>query len=106
MGVSSSISVTLMSDTSQKRGSAGNGHSPGVDSLTVMGFPRMSSTPPGEMCMVELDFPRASFPPGESCDLVGRIASVRVDSDWVTPLRISPQTCPNETALRVNTYHT
>ena len=67
----------------------GNGHSPGIDSMTVMsfpggvlprgemcmveldsmsvmGFPRNSSTP-GEMCAVELDFPRSSFPPGESC---------------------------------------
>ena len=62
----SSISVALMSDNSRKRGSAGNSHSPGVDSMTVMGFPRMSSTP-DEMCAVELDFPRASFPPGKSC---------------------------------------
>ena len=66
VGVLSSISVALMSDNSRKRGSAGNGHSPGVDSMTVMGFPRMSSTP-GEICTVELDFPWASFPPGKSC---------------------------------------
>ena len=55
-----------MSDNSRRRGSAGNGHSPGVDSMTVMGFPRVSYTP-GEMGAAELDFPRASFPPGESC---------------------------------------
>ena len=46
VGVLSSISVALVSDISRKRGSAGNGHSPGVDS---MGFPRMSSTP-GDVC--------------------------------------------------------
>ena len=62
----SSTSVTLMSDKSRRRDSAGNGHSPGVDSMTVMGFPRVSYTP-GQMCVAELDFPRASFPPGESC---------------------------------------
>ena len=68
MGVLSSILVALMCDTyfMRKRGSAGNGHSPGLDSMTVMGFPRMSSTP-GEMCAVELGFPRARFPPGKSC---------------------------------------
>ena len=47
-------------------GSPGYGHSPDVASMTAMGFPWMSSTL-GEMCAVELDFPRASFPPGESC---------------------------------------
>ena len=66
MGMLSSTSVTLMSDGSQRCGSPGYGHAPGVDSMTVMGFPRMSSTP-GEMCAVELDSPRASFLPGESC---------------------------------------
>ena len=47
-----------MSDGSQRCGSPGFGRSPDVDSMTVMGFPRMSSTP-GEVCAVELDFPRA-----------------------------------------------
>ena len=59
-----------------------------MDSMTVMGFPRVSNTP-GEMCTAELDFPQASFLLGESCaderyykvDFVGRIASVCVDSD-------------------------
>ena len=66
VGVLASILVALMNDTSRKRGNAGNCHSPGVDSMTAMGFPQMSSTP-GEICAVELDFPRASFPPGQSC---------------------------------------
>ena len=39
MGMLSSTSVTLMSDGSQRCGSPGYGHSPGVDSMTVMGFP-------------------------------------------------------------------
>ena len=43
-----------------------NGHSPGENSITDLGFPRASCTP-GEMCTAGLDFPRASFPPGESC---------------------------------------
>ena len=59
-------SVTLMSDDSRRRGCAGNGHFPGDNSITVLGFPRASCTP-GEMCTVELDFPRASFLQGESC---------------------------------------
>ena len=92
--------VTLMSDDSRRRGCAGNGHSPGEKSITDLGFPWASYTP-GEMCAAELDFPRASFPPRELCGrtglhkagFIGRIASVCVDSDWVTPLRISPQTC-------------
>ena len=66
MGLLSSTSVTLMSDGSQRGRSPGYGHSPGVDSVTVMGLPRTSSTP-GEMCALELDFPRASVLPGESC---------------------------------------
>ena len=66
VGVLSSTSVTLMSDNSRRRRSAGKGYSPSVDSMTVMGFPRVSYTL-GEMCAAELDFPRASFPPGESC---------------------------------------
>ena len=61
-----STSVTLMSDGSQQCCSPGYGRSPDLDTVTVMGFPRTSSTP-GEMCTVELDFPRASVPPGESC---------------------------------------
>ena len=54
MGVLLSIPVAPMSNTSQRRGSVGNGHSPGMDSMTVMGFPRKNSTQ-GEMCAVELD---------------------------------------------------
>ena len=65
MGVLSSTSVTLMSDGPQRCGSLGFGHSSGVYSMTVTVVPWISSTP-GEMCVVELDFPRASFPPGES----------------------------------------
>ena len=61
-----STSVTLMSDDSRRRGYAGNSHSPGLDSMTDLGFPRARYTP-GQMCAAELDFPRASFPPGESC---------------------------------------
>ena len=63
-----STSVTLMSDNSRRRGCAGNGHSPpspGENSITDLGFPRASCTL-GEMCAAELDFPRVSFPPGES----------------------------------------
>ena len=56
----------MMSDGPQRCGSPGYVHSPGVDSMTVTVVPRMSSNP-GEMYAVELDSPRASFPPGESC---------------------------------------
>ena len=67
-----SLSVSPMGNTSRWCGSAGNGHSPGMDSMTVMSFPRTSSTP-GEMCTVELEymtvlgFPRSSSTPGEMC---------------------------------------
>ena len=54
VGVLLSISVSPVGDSSRRRGSAGNGHSPGMDSMTVMSFPQKSSTP-GEMCAVELD---------------------------------------------------
>ena len=89
VGMLLSVSVSPMGNTSRRRGSVGNGHSPGIDSMIVMSFPRKSSTPgemcvvelesiavmgfprnsstPDERCAVELDFPRASFPPGESC---------------------------------------
>ena len=40
VGVLLSLSVSPMGNTSRRRGSAGNGHSPGVDSMTVMSFPR------------------------------------------------------------------
>ena len=43
-GVLLSISVAPMSDASRGRGSAGNGHSPGMHSRTVMDFPRKNST--------------------------------------------------------------
>ena len=72
VGMLLSLSVSVMGNTSRRRGSAGNGHSPGMDSMTVMSFPRMSSTP-GEMCAVELEsmtvmsFPRTSSTPGEMC---------------------------------------
>ena len=65
VGVLPSTSVTLMSDDSRRRGCAGNGHSPGEDSMTDLGFPRPSYTP-SEMCAAALDFPRVSFPPGKS----------------------------------------
>ena len=55
-----------MSDDSRRRDCAGNGHFPGLDSMTELGYPRVSYTL-GEMGAAELDFPRASFPPGESC---------------------------------------
>ena len=64
MRLLSSTSVTLMSDGSQRCCSPGYGSSPDVDTVTVVGFPRTSSTP-GEMCAVELDFPRASVLPGD-----------------------------------------
>ena len=60
-----SLSASQMGNISRRHGSAGNGHSPGMDSMTVMSFPRTSSTP-GEMCAVDLDsitvmsFPRKS----------------------------------------------
>ena len=67
--------------------------------MTVMGFPRTSSTP-GEMCAVELDFPRASVPPGESCaETRGYIKSTWLAGSpvcaWMVTgsLRISPHTC-------------
>ena len=84
VGVSLSVLVSPMGNTSRRRGSVGKidsmivmsfprkSSTPGemcvveLESITVMGFPRNSSTP-GERCTVELDFPRASFPPGESC---------------------------------------
>ena len=66
VGVLSSTSVTLMSDNSRRRGSAGNSYSPGENSMTDLGFPRTIYTP-GKLCAAELDFPQASFPPGESC---------------------------------------
>ena len=53
VGVLLSLSVSPMGNTSRQRGSAGNGHSPGMDSMTVMSFPQKSSTP-GEMCAVKL----------------------------------------------------
>ena len=68
---------------------------------TVWGFSQMDSVP-GECGAVELDFRRASFPSGENgaeeCDYIRPArrwldVSVRSNGDWVTPLRISPQTC-------------
>ena len=67
VGVLLSISIAPINNTSRRCGSAGNGHSPGMDSMTVMGFPRKNSTP-GEMCVVESDsmtvmgFPRRVLP--------------------------------------------
>ena len=74
---------------------------------TVMGFSRL--IPPRarverlSWTFAGRAFRQASFPPGESgaedCDyiykagLVGRIVSVCANGDWVTPVRISPQTC-------------
>ena len=37
-----------------------------LGSRTVLGFPQIDSSP-GESGTVELDFHRASFPPGENC---------------------------------------
>ena len=42
------------------------GYSPGGDSKTALGFPRVSCSPV-EMCAVDSNFLRASFPPGELC---------------------------------------
>ena len=67
-----SLSVPPMGNSSRRRGSAGNGHSPGMALMTAMCFPRRSSTP-GEMCAVELDsmtamsFTQTSSTPGEMC---------------------------------------
>ena len=94
-------------------------YSPDGGSKTYLGFPRASCTPvemcavdsnfprvsctPVEMCAVDSKFPRARFLPGEICaerqglykvGFVDGIASVYAYHDWITPLRISPQTCP------------
>ena len=52
-----STSVTPMSDDSRRRGCVGNYHSPGKKSITDLGFPR-ASFPPGESCAEELDYIR------------------------------------------------
>ena len=57
---------------------------------TVIGFSQIDSAP-GECGAVELDFRRARV--ARKTVLVGWIVSVHVNGDWVTPLRISPQTC-------------
>ena len=100
MGVLSSTSVTLMNDGPQRCSSPGFGRSPGVDSMTVTVVPRMSSTP-GRCARLNWTFPGELSAGRElrgrtglyKADLVDRIASVCVDSDWVTSLWISPQTC-------------
>ena len=76
----------------------GYGYSPGGSSKTDLSFPRTSCTLV-EMFAVVSKFPWASFPLGELCaerlykvGFVDRIVSVYADCDWVTPLRISPQT--------------
>ena len=114
-GVPLSLFVPLMGKSSRRSSITGVGHSP------AMCFPRRDATPgeisavkvgcrtvrgfsnfyfaPGECGAVELYFRRAIFPPGENgaeeCEAgpVGWIISVRSNGDWVTPLRISPQTC-------------
>ena len=89
-GVSLSLLVLLMGNSSRRSGITGIGHSP------AMCFPRRDATPgdisavevgcrtvwvfsnidftPGECGVVELDFRRASFPPGkngaEECDYI------------------------------------
>ena len=84
-----SLWVSQMGNSSRRRGSAGNGHSPGMDSITVMCFPRTSSTP-GEMCAVELEsmtamsFPRTSPTPGE-------MYTVELESRTVFPEMILPR---------------
>ena len=73
-----SLSVPLMGNSSRRRGSAGNGHSPGMALMTAMCFPQKSSTP-GDMCAVELDsmtvmsFPRTSSTPGEMSNQIKSI---------------------------------
>ena len=60
------------------------------DCRTVWGFPQIDSTVV-DCGVVELDdltFRRTSFPPDELS-----AASAHSISDWVTSLRISPQTC-------------
>ena len=78
-------------------GCAGNGHSPGGTLVA-----RKVDSSPGERCAAEPCFPRASRTPGERCaeepglykaGLGGWATSVCLGSDWVTSLRISPQTC-------------
>ena len=90
-----------MSDTSRRRGSVGNGTFPGRGFHDSYGFSPDEFYPgrdvrgsiglsPGELSAGRELRGRTGL---YKADLVGRIASVRVDSDWVTPLRISPQTC-------------
>ena len=64
-----------------------------MDSLTVMSFPRKSSTP-GEMCAVELDsitgmsFPRKSSTLGEMCEVELEFMTVMgcaEDWDYIRP---------------------
>ena len=63
----------------------------------MLGFPQIDSSP-GESGAVELDFRRASFPPGESCtedcDYIrpAWLAGSSVCMQTVT-LQISPQSC-------------
>ena len=86
--------------------------------MTDLGFPRVSCSPvemcavdsnfprvncsPVEMCTVDSNCPWSSFPAGKAlrgttgqykAGFEDRLASVYADRDWVTPLRISPQTC-------------
>ena len=86
-----STSVTLMSNDSGRRGCAGNGHSPGASFITDLARnARLYWTSPGELSAGrELRGRTGLYKAG----FIDRIASVYVDSDWVTPLRISPQTC-------------
>ena len=84
-----STSVTLTSADSRERGCPGNGHSPGDSFMTNLGFPRASCTPGEIFAGRELRGRTGLYKAG----FTDRIASVCVDCDWVTPLRISPQTC-------------
>ena len=93
------ILVALAIDDSRGRGCVWHGYSPDENSMPDLCFPRVSCSPV-QMCAVELNFPRASFPPGELCaerlyktGFTDGIASVYANRAWVTPLRISPQTC-------------
>ena len=97
-----SATITQVCGGSRRRGCAGNGHSPGGTLVA-----RKDSSQ-GEKCAAELGFPRARgarkkrlYMAGLGgwansvymAGLGGWANSVCLDSDWVTPLRISPQTC-------------
>ena len=109
-----SATVAQVRGGSRRRGRTGNGHS---SSGTLVA--RKVDSSPGEKCAAELRFPtgepyprrevrgRTGLSPGEpypgrevrgrtglyKAGLGGWANSVCLGSDWVTPLRTSPQTC-------------